>query len=313
MRRTASARERRILPPAASGGAKPGFARRKPAAQERERSSSVAKRLLQAHSLLVYVFLYAPIVIVVIYSFNGGRQVLNWEGFSTKWFGEALADPTITEPFRTSLYIAFGNAILACIIGTALALALGRMSPWIRTPIDAVVYMTLVTPEIVFGISALMFFVQAANWLGLGPILGVWTILLAHVVFNASVVALIVRARFVGMGQTMEEASYDLGAGPIKTFVQVTFPRLAPAVLAGGLLAFTFSFDDFITSFFVSGAGTTTLPLRIFSSLRFGISPVLNAVAVMILALTLISIVIAYLVLRRTEATRRQAAVVPGV
>ena len=278
----------------------------------------MGKRFLQAHALLVYVFLYAPIVIVVIYSFNSGRQVLNWKGFSTKWFGEALADPTITEPFRNSLVIAFGNAILACILGTALALALGRMSSWVRTPVDAVVYMTLVTPEIVFGIAALMFFVQASNELvGIGlidePLRGLWKILVAHVVFNASVVTLIVRARFVGMGQTMEEASYDLGAGPVKTFVQVTLPRLAPAILAGGLLAFTFSFDDFITSFFVADAGTTTLPLRIFSSLRFGVSPLINATAVMILALTLVAIVVAYLVLRRSEAARRQAAAVPGV
>jgi spermidine/putrescine transport system permease protein len=127
------------------------------------------------------------------------------------------------------------------------------------------------------------------------------------------VVALIVRARFVGMGQTLEEASYDLGAAPVATFRQVTLPRLAPAILAGGLLAFTFSFDDFITSFFVSGAGTTTLPLRIFSSLRFGVSPIINATAVMILALTIVAIVLAYLILRRSEDSRRQAAVVPGV
>jgi spermidine/putrescine transport system permease protein len=273
----------------------------------------MGKRLLQAHSLLVYLFLYAPIAVVVIFAFNGGRQVLNWDGFSTKWFGEALADPTITEPFKNSLLIAFGNAILACILGTALALALARLRPWLRAPIDALVYMTLVTPEIVFGIAALMFFVQLGNWLSLGSILGLWTILIAHVVFNASVVALIVRARFVGMGQSLEEASFDLGAGPLSTFRQVTLPRLAPAILAGGLLAFTFSFDDFITSFFVSGAGTTTLPLRIFSSLRFGISPIVNAAAAMILALTLLAIVVAYLVLRRTAEARRQATVIPGV
>jgi spermidine/putrescine transport system permease protein len=282
------------------------------------KNNTVGKRLLQAHALVVYLFLYAPIVIVVIYSFNGGRQVLNWQGFSTKWFGEALADPTITEPFRNSLVIAFGAAIVSCVLGTALAIAISRMPQWMRVPIDSVVYMTLVTPEIVFGIAALMFFVQASNQLvtiGLidEPLRGLWKILVAHVVFNASVVALIVRARFVGMGQTHEEASFDLGAGPVKTFVQVTLPRLAPAILAGGLLAFTFSFDDFITSFFVADAGTTTLPLRIFSSLRFGISPLINATAVMILGLTLIAIVVAYLVLRRTEAIRRQAAVVPGV
>jgi spermidine/putrescine transport system permease protein len=278
----------------------------------------VGKRLLQAHAILVYVFLYAPIAIVVIYAFNGGRQVLNWDGFSTKWFGEALRDPSITEPFRNSLVIAFAAAILACVLGTALALAVSRMRRGVRVPIDAVVYMTLVTPEIVFGIAALMFFVQASNELvGFGlidePLRGMWKIVVAHVVFNASVVALVVRARFVGMGQSLEEASYDLGAGPVRTFVQVTLPRLAPAILAGGLLAFTFSFDDFITSFFVADAGTTTLPLRIFSSLRFGISPLINATAVMILGLTLVAIVLAYLVLRRTEQTRRQAAVLPGV
>lgn len=272
-----------------------------------------ARRALGVWAFLVYVFLYAPIGIVVLYAFNSSRQVLNWEGFSTKWFGEALSDPSITEPFRNSLVIAGGNAVIACVLGTALALALPRMRPWLRLPLDALVYMTLVTPEIVFGISALIFFVQAGNWLGLGSVLGLKTILIAHVVFNASVVALIVRARFVGMGQSLEEASYDLGAGPVATFRQVTLPQLAPAVLAGGLLAFTFSFDDFITSFFVSGAGTTTLPLRIFSSLRFGISPVINAAAVMILALTLAAVVLAYVVLRRSEQGRRTPTAVPGL
>jgi ABC-type spermidine/putrescine transport system permease subunit II len=270
----------------------------------------VGRRALGAWSGLVYVFLYAPILVVVAFAFNGGRQVLNWEGFSTKWFGEALSDPTITEPFRNSLVIAAGNAVIASVLGTALALSLPRMRPWLRVPIDALVYMTLVTPEIVFGISALIFFVQAGNWLGLGSVLGLKTILIAHVVFNASVVALIVRARFVGMGHTLEEASFDLGAGPFATFRQVTLPRLAPAVLAGGLLAFTFSFDDFITSFFVSGAGTTTLPLRIFSSLRFGVSPIINAAAVMILALTLAAVVLAYVVLRRSEG---RSTPVPGL
>ncbi len=267
----------------------------------------MGKRLLGGWAVLVYVFLYAPIAVVVVFAFNGGRQVLNWEGFSTKWFGEALRDPTITEPFRNSLIIAAGNAVVAATLGTLLALALPRMPRLLRTPLDALVDMTLVTPELVFGISALLFFVQA------GIPLGMKTVLVSHVVFNASVVALIVRARFVGMGQSLEEASYDLGAGPVSTFRQVTLPRLAPAILAGSLLAFTFSFDDFITSYFVSGAGTTTLPIRIFSALRFGVSPVINATAVMILGLTVVSIVLAYLVLRRTEQGRRRAAVVPGL
>jgi spermidine/putrescine transport system permease protein len=268
----------------------------------------VGRRLVGGWAALVYVFLYAPILVVVIYAFNGGRQVLNWEGFSTKWFGEALSDPTITEPLKNSLVIGVSNALIACVLGTALALSMPRMRRWIRVPVDGLVYMTLVTPEIVFGISALIFFVQA------GVPLGLKTILIAHVVFNTSVVAIIVRARFVGMGESLEEASYDLGAGPLSTFRQVTLPRLAPAILAGGLLAFTFSFDDFITSFFVSGAGTTTLPLRIFSSLRFGISPIVNATAVMILVVTLAAVVIAYLVLRRTAQGRRDGGgALPGV
>ena len=265
----------------------------------------MGRKALGAWALLVYVFLYAPIAIVVLYAFNGGREALTWEGFSTKWFGEALRDPSITEPFRNSLVIAGLNAVIACVLGTALALAISRMRRRIRVPIDALVYMTLVTPEIVFGISALIFFVEV------GISLGLKTILISHVVFNASIVALIVRARFVGMGQEFEEASYDLGAGPLSTFRQVTLPRLAPAIFAGGLLAFTFSFDDFITSFFVAGAGATTLPIRIFSSVRFGTSPVINATAVMILGLTIVAISIAYLVLRRSE--RRAPPVIPGV
>jgi len=273
----------------------------------------MGKRLLQGHALLVYLFLYAPIAVVVVLAFNGGRQVLFWEGFSTRWFGIALRNPVIRDALENSLLVASLNAVIACALGTLLALALSRMRAFVRVPIDALAYMTLVTPEIVFGISALIFFVESASLVGIDSPLSVWTILVAHVVFNASVVALIVRARFVGMGQTLEEASYDLGAGPVKTFLQVTLPRLAPAILAGGLLAFTFSFDDFYTSFFVAGPGSETLPLYIFGQVRFGVSPEINATATMMLGLTLVAIVIAYLVLRRTEQGRRAAAALPGV
>jgi ABC-type spermidine/putrescine transport system permease subunit II len=266
----------------------------------------VGRRGLGAFAFLVYVFLYAPIAIVVVYAFNGGRQTLVWDGFSTRWFGVALRDEVIRDALRNSVVVATGNAIAACVLGTMLALALARMRPGVRAPFDALVTMTLVTPEIVFGIAALVFFVEAGVQLGLG------TILAAHVVFNASVVALVVRARFVGMGSSLEEASFDLGAGPLSTFRQVTLPRLAPAILAGGLLAFTFSFDDFYTSFFVSGAGTTTLPLYIFSSLRFGVSPVVNATAVIVLGLTLLAVIVAYVVLRRSDGGRAPSGV-PGL
>jgi ABC-type spermidine/putrescine transport system permease subunit II len=256
----------------------------------------VGRRLLGLQAFLVYAFLYAPIVVVLVYAFNGGRQVLVWDGFSTKWFGAALHDESITGALRNSLVIAIANALISCVLGTMLALSLPRMSPWFRQPLDALVMMTLVTPEIVFGISALVFFTHV------GLSLSLWTILLAHIVFSSSAVALVVRARFVGMGSTLEEASFDLGAGPLSTFRQVTLPRLLPAILAGGLLAFTFSFDDFYTSFFVSGAGATTLPLYVFSSLRFGVSPIVNATAAMILGLTLGAVATAYVVLRRSAA-----------
>ena len=155
----------------------------------------MGRKLLSVHAVLVFAFMYLPIAIVVVYAFNGGRQVLVWDGFSTKWFGEALHDEVIRDALRNSVVIATGNAIVACVLGTMLALALGKMRPGVRAPFDALVTMTLVTPEIVFGIAALVFFVEAGVGLGLG------TILIAHVVFNASVVALVVRARFVGMGQ----------------------------------------------------------------------------------------------------------------
>ena len=274
----------------------------------------MARRLLGLHAILVYGFLYVPILVVVVLAFNGGRNVLYWEGFSTKWFGAALRNPDIRDALQTSLTVAALNAVLACVLGTLLALALSRMRARIRVPLDALAYMTLVTPEIVFGIAALIFFVEAGALVGVESPLGIWTILVAHVVFNASVVALIVRARFVGMGQSFEEASFDLGAGPLATFRQVTLPRLAPAILAGGLLAFTFSFDDFYTSFFVSGVDSETLPIYIFSQLRFGVSPEVNATAAMILGLTLAAIVVAYLVLRRTSQERgATTTTVPGV
>ena len=288
----------------------------------------MGKRLLQAEVLLVFFFLYVPIAVVVVLAFNSSRRVLLWEGFSTKWFGIALRDQDIRNALETSVIVASLNAVVACVLGTLLALGLSRMRPWLRGPIDALAYMTLVTPEIVFAIAALIFFVQADQWLvgalgnGVAGLFGetspldLWggrlTILVAHVVFNATVVALVVRARFVGMGQTLEEASFDLGAGPLSTFRQVTLPRLAPAILAGGLLAFTFSFDDFYTSFFVAGTEATTLPMFIFASLRFGVTPAITATATMIIGVSLVAIVIAYVVLRRTGSERGTATAVPG-
>jgi ABC-type spermidine/putrescine transport system permease subunit II len=249
-------------------------------------------RLLGGYSAIVYFVLFAPIVVVIIYAFNSGRYAAVWDGFSTKWFSQALQDDAITSSIGRSFRIGISTAIVSTVLGTAAALALTRARPTVRTPIEVVVLLTLVVPEVVIGIATLIFFVNTGFELGLE------TMFLAHCVFNMSLVILIVRARFISMGDTLEEASRDLGAGPIATFRQVTFPRIFPAVMAGGLLAFTFSFDDVVISNFTSGAGNETWPLHILSALRFGLSPELNAAATMMIGVTFLGLVLAGLALR---------------
>lgn len=248
--------------------------------------------LLGGYSALVYVLLFTPILVVVVYAFNAGRYTAVWDGFSTKWFSSALAEDAITTSIGRSFRIGISTAIVSTVLGTAAALAISRARVGLRTPIEVVVLLTLVVPEVVIGIASLIFFVNT------GFELGQQTMFLAHCVFNMSLVLLIVRARFISMGDSLEEASRDLGAGPIATFRQVTLPRIAPAVIAGGLLAFTFSFDDVVISNFTSGAGNETWPLRVLSALRFGLSPQLNAAATLMIGVTFVGLALAALALR---------------
>lgn len=255
-------------------------------------------RLLGGYSALVYAFLFMPIVVVVVYAFNSGNNVAEFSGVSTRWFSTALHDDTITSAVGRSLRIALASAIVATVFGTAAALALSRVSRKIRAPFDVLVFLTLVVPELVIAVSTLIFFVNLSFDLGLV------TMFLGHTVFNASLVMLIVRARFVSMGSSLEEASMDLGASAVATFRQVTLPRLAPAILAGAVLSFTFSFDDVVISNFTSGAGNDTWPLRVLAGLRFGLRPDLNATATMMLAVTLVGLAVVALVLRRAARTQ---------
>ena len=254
--------------------------------------------LLGGFSALVYCFLFMPILVVVVYAFNSGNNVASFAGFSTKWFGRALEDDTITSAIERSFQIAIASAIIATVFGTAAALALSRVPRRIRNPFDVLVFLTLVVPELVIAVSTLIFFVNA------GFELGLVTMFLAHTVFNASLVLLVVRARFVSMGSSLEEASRDLGASALATFRQVTLPRLAPAIVAGAMLSFTFSFDDVVISNFTSGAGNDTWPLRILSGLRFGLRPDLNAAATMMLGVTLLGLGAAAFILRRENRTQ---------
>jgi len=255
-------------------------------------------RLLAGYSSLVYFVLFFPIVIVVIYAFNAGRQVQIWNGISTKWFAEALKDDSIRTAIGRSLRIALASALVSVALGTAAALALGRAQRVTRVPFDVVMFLTIVVPELVIAIASLVFFSKAGFQLGLV------TMFLAHTTFNVSLVTLIVRSRYVSMGSTLEEASADLGAGAVATFRQITLPRLSPAIVAGGLLAFTFSFDDVVISNFTSGAGNQTWPLRILSALKFGLSPEVNATATMMLAVTMFGLGLGAAILHR--ASRRE-------
>ncbi len=257
------------------------------------RSDRTADVVLRTHGALVYAFLYLPILIVVIYAFNDSRLVQIWHGFSTRWFGEAWRDDSMRSAFRISLITASLNAVVATLLGTAAGIALRNVGRKTRTAFDSFMYTTLIVPEIVIAIASLLFFVTLG--LPLGPV----AIVITHSVFNTSVVALVVRARLAGMDRSLEEASTDLGATKWGTFYQVTLPQLVPAVVAGALLAFTFSFDDVVLSSFVSGVGSTTLPVEIFSQVRFGLTPKVNVVAVVTLSLTVTAIVTAQILLRR--------------
>jgi len=280
-----------------------------------------AKQGFTVWAVAVFAFLYLPILVMVIFAFNkpsatslaafhGANicdippdQVGNitvWNGFTSCWFSAGLHDPTYIPAIITSLQIAAAAAIISTALGLCAALALARMRPRLRAPFDALVYLTLVVPEIVIAVASLIFFVQARNYFHAFPPLGKATILLGQVVFNASVAMLIIRARFVGMGDTLEEAAYDLGSGPMATFRQVTLPRLMPAIVAAALLSFTFSFDDYVVPAFTNGT-TNTWPIVLFSAVRFGLTPAVNALATIMLTITVLAVIITAIVLRRSR------------
>jgi spermidine/putrescine transport system permease protein len=249
---------------------------------------------LRAQSSLIYLFLYLPIAVVVVFAFNDSRRVTIWHGFTTKWFGTVWSDPTWSNALRVSVTVAFFNMVIAVSLGALAALGMREAPRWLRVTFEGLMYMTIITPEIVVAVASLVYFVLV---LPVGQ--GLVAMIVTHAVYNTSIVALIVSARLDGMDRTLEEASADLGAGPLATFWRVTLPQMLPAILAGALLAFTFSFDDFILSNFLAAAGTTPLPVQLFSSVQFGVSPAYNALAATMLTVTLSAIVFAQIALRQ--------------
>jgi len=257
---------------------------------------------LRSYTGFVYFILYAPIALVVLFSFNSGNYAADIQGFSLRWYGETWRDPFVLEALRNSVFIAFTSATLSTIFGTLAALALQNVRGWLRFVYDALIYIAIIVPGIVIGIATLIFFVQFYGWLNpllqnlLGSSapklnLGLTTIIAAHTLFTMSIVLVIVRARIAGMDRSLIEASGDLYATPLATFIQVTLPQLLPAILSGFLLAFTFSFDDFIVAFFVAGPNTT-LPIYVFSSIRRGVTPKINTIATVTLMVTLTALFI---------------------
>jgi ABC-type spermidine/putrescine transport system permease subunit II len=295
-----------------------------------------AKHAFTTWAVVVYAFLFLPILVMAVFAFNKPSaaalaafhgtnicsippaQVGNitvWNGFTSCWFAAGLRDSTYIPAILVSLQIAAIAAVISTLLGLGAALALARMKPRFRAPFDALVYLTLVVPEIVIAVASLIFFVQARNYFHAFPALGKVTILIGQVVFNASVAMLIIRARFVGMGDTLEEAAYDLGSGRLATFRQITLPRLMPAIIAAALLSFTFSFDDYVVPAFTNGT-TNTWPIVLYSAVRFGLTPAVNALATIMLGVTLAAVVITALVLRRSRARTspgQEAAGLAGV
>ncbi len=289
---------------------------RRPAARRRiDRWGALVEVYFRAHAALTYAFLFLPILVVVVLAFNATtRATTNWEGFSLRWFGIALGDEVVQSALSNSFWIAVPNAFLATAFGTMAALGLQRVGKRIRLGFDVLTYMSIIVPEIVIALATLILFATTfdaiESWTGIKLKFGRETIIAAHVLFNTSLVLLLVRARLSGMDRTLVDASADLFATPWRTFRQITFPQLLPAIVAGFLLSFTFSFDDFVITTFVSGPGSSTLPLFIFGQVKRGVTPETNAVATMMLAFTLAMLLVGQLVLawQARRSGRRSAA-----
>ncbi len=246
-------------------------------------------------TMAVLFFFYLPIIILVVNSFNASRFGSGWQGFSLRWYGRLFHEPEIWRAARNSLVIALSATALSVILGTTAALALHRFAKSrLQSFHYSLIYTPLVVPEILMGISLLMFFVAAQVQLGLT------TIFLAHVTFCISFVAMVVLGRLQDFDYSVIEAAQDLGAGWWATTRRVLLPMLLPGLVASGLLAFTLSIDDFVITFFVAGPGATTLPIRIYSMIKFGSPPLINALSTILLALTFTAVAVS----QRKSGTR---------
>ncbi|WP_447555840.1 ABC transporter permease subunit [Vreelandella sp. EE22] len=273
---------------------------------------SVMSRRPQFTTVMLTVgllFLYLPMIVLVVYSFNASRLVTVWAGFSTEWYGALFRDRQILAAVWTSLEIAFFAASMAVCLGTVAAFVMTRYKRFRgKTALSSMVTAPLVMPEVITGLSLLLLFVQMAQLTGWPADRGMATIWIAHTTFCSAYVAVVVAARLREMDRSIEEAAMDLGSPPLKTFFCITLPMISPALIAGWLLAFTLSLDDLVIASFVSGPGANTLPMVVFSSVRLGVSPKINALATLIILAVSLATLLAWYVMRRGEK-RRQALI----
>ncbi|MGW0477738.1 ABC transporter permease [Nonomuraea sp. NPDC003214] len=242
-----------------------------------------SSRLLHVPFWLTYVFLYAPIVVLVVMSFNSGESAYTYEGFSLKWYGELAKDERVLKGLVNTLIVATGATLIATVLGTLLAVGLARYSR--SKTLEALSLMPAVLPDLVIAIGLLLFFGMIQLTLGR------YSVVLAHGLFAMAFVAAVVRTRLSSTDTSLEEASRDLGAGPVTTFMKVTLPQLAPGIVAGALLAFTLSLDEFVIAFFTIGNMEQTLPIVIYSMIRFGVTPEINALAAILLLVSFTAVI----------------------
>ncbi|OGO72125.1 MAG: spermidine/putrescine ABC transporter permease PotC [Chloroflexi bacterium RBG_19FT_COMBO_62_14] len=264
----------------------------------------LGKATLALNAFALFAFLYVPILILIIFSFNDTRTVARLTGLSLEWYTKLIHNRDLLAAARNSLLIALSSTIVSTILGTLTALGMDRFRFRLRSAFDAVLYLPIVIPEIVMGISLLLFFnlaffpvIELAS--GAKLTLGLPTILISHIAFNIPFVYVVVRARLVGFDRTMEEAARDLGANEWRTFWRVTFPILLPGILGGALLAFTLSLDDYLVTVFTAGTASPTMPLYIYSLVRKGVTPEINALSTVLLLASMGLVVLSLAAQRR--------------
>lgn len=251
------------------------------------------RRILNIHGILCYIFMYIPILILVIFSFNDSRFVSGaWKGFTFDWYMQLFQDEAIGNALKNSLIISLSSTFISTIFGTMVALAMERNTFRGKLAFDSLLYLPIIIPDIAMAVMLLLFFVLINMPLGRN------TIIISHIAFNISFVAVVVRARMAQLDPALEEAAQDLYANHSETFRRVTLPLLMPGILGGALLAFTLSLDDFVITFFTSGPGSTTLPMRIYSMVKLGVTPEINALSSMMLMVSFVLVFISFLIQR---------------